>query len=428
MAWRIDEQLIRGEIDNRVHGRVTGRLWFVGREAPVILDLSGNAWRDIAGHLIRFTNPAPKVGPPDALDGFASEQRGVVGDITASRRVKVPDCPLDEVLRLVRAGKKFPWHWGNSLYLEWHGERNGRVVIESASYRIQIEPEASWRMSAAEERAQREANEGAGLESLERLAGAVAAAQSEAAGEDFAEETEEPAGAAEKRADEDQSRMDLLLDRVQARIERERAAGKEPDLERIMDEERARLRRERGEPEPAEPTPEDEAERAEWIAQMNAAAEAALDGTESGKTSDEEFRDQRWHPLVERCNALTHRLRDQIRARGWLGEDDIEEHPLRALVDGVMIGGGKLAGALGTVGDASEWPPDALIAGSALTRLKKARGHLRDAVAALDSADEQDLGESEWRREAREEIGEILAEVQRLIAEVRAVLKLSGEG
>jgi hypothetical protein len=421
MAWRMDEQLIRGEIDNRVRGRVTGRLWFVGREAPVTLDLAGNAWRDVAGHLIRFTNPAPKVGGPDGLKGFASEQRGVVGDITASRRVKVPDCSMDEVMRLVGEGKKFPWHWGNSLYLEWHGERNGRVVIESASYRLEIDPDASWRMSAAEERAQREANAGAGRESLERLAGAVAAEQAGAGEED------EPAGEAEKAADAEQARMDLLLDRVQARLQRARAAGEEPDLERIMDEERARLRRERGEPEPAPRTPEEEAERAEWIAEMNAAAEAALGEAEAEKAADEGFRDERWHPLVERCNALTHRLRDQIRVRGWLGDDDIEEHPLRALVDGVMIAGGKLAGTLGTVGDASEWPPDPLFAGSALTRLKNARGHLRDSLAGLDAADEQDLADAEWRREAREEIGEILAEVLRLIAEVRAVLKLSGE-
>ena len=43
MAWRIDENLLRGEIDNRTRGRVTGRLWFAGRPHPVELDLEGNA-------------------------------------------------------------------------------------------------------------------------------------------------------------------------------------------------------------------------------------------------------------------------------------------------------------------------------------------------------------------------------------------------
>jgi len=49
VAWRIDEFLVRGEIDNRVRGRVTGRLWFAGREDPVEIDLVGNGWRDVAG-------------------------------------------------------------------------------------------------------------------------------------------------------------------------------------------------------------------------------------------------------------------------------------------------------------------------------------------------------------------------------------------
>ena len=39
MAWRIDESVVRGEIDNRVEGRVTGRIWFVGLDEPVELEL-----------------------------------------------------------------------------------------------------------------------------------------------------------------------------------------------------------------------------------------------------------------------------------------------------------------------------------------------------------------------------------------------------
>lgn len=54
MAWRVDAHLIHGEIDNRIPGRVTGRLWFVGRGEPVVMGLQGNAWRDVAGHVLRF--------------------------------------------------------------------------------------------------------------------------------------------------------------------------------------------------------------------------------------------------------------------------------------------------------------------------------------------------------------------------------------
>lgn len=59
MAWRIEEQIVRGEIDNRTPGLVTGKLWLVGREEPINLKLEGNPWRDLAGHLLNFTNPDP---------------------------------------------------------------------------------------------------------------------------------------------------------------------------------------------------------------------------------------------------------------------------------------------------------------------------------------------------------------------------------
>ena len=49
MAWRIEDHIVRGEIDNRVRDRITGRIWFVGRDEPIELDLTGNAWRDVAG-------------------------------------------------------------------------------------------------------------------------------------------------------------------------------------------------------------------------------------------------------------------------------------------------------------------------------------------------------------------------------------------
>ena len=60
MAWRVDEHVVRGELDNRTWGRVRGRIWFLGMHAPVEIDLHGNPWRDLAGHRIEFTNPAPK--------------------------------------------------------------------------------------------------------------------------------------------------------------------------------------------------------------------------------------------------------------------------------------------------------------------------------------------------------------------------------
>lgn len=434
MAWRIDEQLIRGEIDNRTRGRVTGRLWFLGREEPVVLDLEGNAWRDVAGHVLRFTNPAPKAAEREGgLDGFATEQRGVVGDITASRKVKVPECSMDELMEYFKARKPFPWHWGNSLYLEWHSERNGRVVIESASYRIEIDPEAAWTMSETDEEEQRAANGQAMIAFMERLTGALDLSEvqitdlsEEEMDEDEEDDDDAPTSEAEARADSEQARMDLLLDRVLARMQRAREAGEEPDHERIMEEERDRLRRERGEPEPEPLTPEEEAEQAAWIDEMNAAAEEALADAKADAWMEDD--EERNHPLVARCVALESRFRKDCETRGWLREDESQEHPLRELSTGVMIAGGKLAGALNSLDDEDDWPPEALFAGSTLVRLKKARGHLRDALAGADAAAEQGLADAAWLAVARAEVVKLIAEVERLIAEVRAVLEAEGEG
>ena len=438
MAWRIDELVIKGEVDNRVRGRVTGRLWFAGRDEPVVLELEGNAWRDVAGHVLRFTNPEPRPPRPGELDGLATEQRGVVGDITASRKVKVPECTMDELMDYYEAKKPFPWHWGNSLYLEWHSRPNGRVVIESATYQLELDPEQTWTMGEAEEEEQRRANGRAMIDFMDRLVAGIDAAEraadttftadaDEATPDPDGEDDDAPTSPAEAEADAEAARMDLLLDRAMARMERDELEPEE--WERVMDEERARLRRERGEPEPEPLTPEEEAAQAEWIEEMNAAAEEALAEMEAEKwkNADGAPPEEHWHPLVERCNALSDQMRHALETHGWLTDADPREHPLRELCDGVMIASAKLAGALGSMEDDEDWPPEAIFAGSALVRLKKARGHLRDALAGLAAADEQALAEPVWRAAMRAETMAIVVEVERLITEVRAVLENDAE-
>jgi hypothetical protein len=409
MAWRIDESVVRGEIDSRVRGRVTGRIWFIGRDEPVVLDLEGNPHRELAGHVLRFSHENPK---PGKLDGFFSDQRGVVGDMTASRKVKVPEIPIEEVMRLAKAGQPWPWHWANSLYLEWFSERNGRVVIESSDYHIEISNEASWMMGEAEELAQREQNARALTGFMERLC-QVAAADSDDG--DFDEDA--PQSRAEAEADAEAAYMDRLMDRIQNRIERE-GLDEGLDYERIHDEERERLRREMGFPPDPEPTPEQEEERARWIEEMNAAADEALREMEAEIWKD--HREPKQPKLLERASELGIRLHHQIDE--WLPENISYEHPLMEIVDGVRIASAKIAGAIGCDENEREWPPDRLFAGDSLVRLKKARAALRDALRGIDSADEENLVTPEWRATARNEINAILAEVQRLIAELREVL------
>ena len=127
----------------------------VGRAEPVELDLAGNAWRDLAGRRLEFVNPEPN---PADLTGLGARQTGTVGDITASRKVKVPDIPMSQIGEYYAAKKKWTWHWGNSLYLEWFSTGNGRVVIESATFQLTISPDIAWDMTPAEEETQRGAN------------------------------------------------------------------------------------------------------------------------------------------------------------------------------------------------------------------------------------------------------------------------------
>ncbi len=149
MAFRIHESVVRGKIDNRVKGVVRGNIWVEGRDLPVVLELQGNAWPDLAGCLLTFTNPQKRI-PHQHLDSLQAIQRGGIGDLTASRKVRVFDVPLEEAFDMIRRKEKPPEHMANCLYLEWFSEANERVVIESVDYELKISaPE--WRMTPDEE-------------------------------------------------------------------------------------------------------------------------------------------------------------------------------------------------------------------------------------------------------------------------------------
>jgi hypothetical protein len=155
MAWRIDEAVIRGEIDNTVEGRTTGRIWLVGRKQPMVLNLEGDCWRDLAGTRLCFENPMPQTAPD--LSALDANQSGIVGDMTASRKSKVVTVNEEELHTLYQNQSEIPYEWKNTLYLEWFSEINGRVVIESAAYQLKIFPHV-WSMDEDAEEAQKLAN------------------------------------------------------------------------------------------------------------------------------------------------------------------------------------------------------------------------------------------------------------------------------
>jgi hypothetical protein len=121
MAWRISPYLIEGELDNTHLGEVTGWMRFAGMKETVTFELTGDFHRDIRGAKIRFTGDACKADPPagaqTAMEGFAAQQSGKVGDITAG----LP--PADYV---------------NYPYIEWYSDDNGRTLIELEPQQVTV--------------------------------------------------------------------------------------------------------------------------------------------------------------------------------------------------------------------------------------------------------------------------------------------------
>jgi hypothetical protein len=404
MAWRIDEAVVRGELDNRVRGRVTGNIWVAGRDEPVVLELEGNCWRDLAGRRLEFTNPQPK---PGDLAKLAALQRGAVGDITASRKVKVLEFPIEDLHLYYKTGKVMPWHWGNSLYLEWFSERNGRVVIETSSFDLRVVGESAWEMSEQEEEAQRQANGAAMTGFMERLAGAEGVTDREFVDDTPAEWDEKPQ--TEEEAEAQQARSDKLADRIEARMRRE---GETADYEQILEEELDRLDREEGRP---GPTLEQLAQQAEWIEDLNRAGEEAL----ANPDPEAEAEMRQVHPLVERVTEFSLQLRATAKAEGWHPEGASEEHPVCELLDATMIAGPKLAGAL----NGRSWPPAVDFCAHAIVRLKRARGYLEDALRAAESCHEERLIKPRHLGPILVELGDFIQDTDTLITELRERLQ-----
>jgi hypothetical protein len=168
VTCRIHESVVRGILDNRVQGIVTGRLWLAGRGSPVRMHLRGNCMSDLAGCELSFEHKNPGNLSPCAL---AVIQEGVVGELTASRKAKLFSIPPDEVREFYRRRQPIPTTWANQLYLEWFSDRNGRVILESPDFNLHVS-EHAWQMTGTEEKLQRQANVSALHEFMCRLVGA----------------------------------------------------------------------------------------------------------------------------------------------------------------------------------------------------------------------------------------------------------------
>jgi hypothetical protein len=361
MAWRIDEAVAHGEIDNTVEGHTTGRIWLAGREEPLILSLNGDCWRDLAGTRLQFENPAARsVADAEALD---IDQSGIVGDMTASRKNKVPTVSEEEFHELYQNRQEIPYEWRNTLYLEWFSEINGRVVIESADFILTISPH-EWEMDEDAEEAQKLAN----LNSMrDFMAQVIRRRDPEGPEPEILEELDEYAW--EERLKESDRLTDAYQEVLEKYMEDSDSEQKEAFvmgwdglLDALAERDEAG-----GEGYPEE----DKAYRLHNGDSEDSDDEDADEDDFGDAEEDGEFGDEDDHPLQSAAQELAMRAMDVIERDAGPGT------PSYLLITNLLQVSGKLAGALN--GRGSGYEPET---GFVLAVLKRCLNWLNEAMGA----------------------------------------------
>jgi hypothetical protein len=397
MAFRIHDSVVRGEIDNRAKGVVRGKIWVEGRAEPVVLELQGNAWPDLAGCRLTFTNPRKHVPQPE-LATLQSVQHGTIGDLTASRKVRVPAVPMEEFLKWPKEKGRPPSRWANCLYLEWFSEANGRVVIESADYHLEISP-PEWRMTP-EENAERARQAAAGMDDFIRKLTESIEHHQRGQKDPEAEWDEHDYEKFMKECDARTEKYGELLDKYGGSDEAEEKIAKEMGWDRELTEEEAEEERRR-------------------IEEINAITEAAAneplpepdphrEGIDWIRTADGDIR----HPLQHRCfesaMGMWHKY-DELNL-GKLEDKDLDQFVFEFQTTGV-----KLAGALDGFAEGHGCRDDAFT----VAYLKRALGHLHKAQAGLEAVARKNLLPETLVAEARKELFEIREGILKLMNQFR---------
>ena len=394
MAWRIHDSVIRGEIDNRTKGRVRGKLWLHGLDKPVRLDLEGNACPDLAGCLLKFKNPA-KTFPMRKKPKFNPLQRGRIGNLSASQKVRGFTIPAEEALAMIDRGEQPPERVANALYLEWFSEGNGRVVIESADFKLKISP-PEWRLTPAEEK-QRAADVEAGWQMFSKQLNDAVEKQTRGRKGPEAEWDEHDY---EKFLKESDARTDKYLelqekygdsDEAEAKIAKEMGwvpedmTDEEKEEERMSVDEINRICQEASN-EP-EPEPDPHREGIDWI-----------------RTKDGDLR----HPLQHRCFESAMKLWHQA---DKLGLRKSEDDDLQEFIFEFQTTGAKLAGALNGIARGRGFREGAFT----VAYLKRALDHLHKSQAGLEAVAPKKLLPEKMVAEARQELFEIREGILKLM-------------
>ena len=401
MAWRIEDAVAHGEIDNTVEGHTTGRIWLAGRDEQFILSLDGDCWRDLAGTRLQFENPAPHaVADSDALD---VDQAGIIGDMTASRKSKVPTVSEEEFHELYQNHQEIPHEWRNTLYLEWFSEINGRVVIETSDFALSISPH-EWAMDEDAEDAQKLAN----LNSMrDFMAQVIRRPDSDGPERELSEELDEFAW--EERLKESDRLTDAYQEVLEKYMEDSDSEQKEAFVmgwDGLLDA--LAERDEAGE----EDFPSGEMS-------YGAMEDIALD-FEDEDDDDDDFRDlddesfddddDDHHPLQAKAQELAMRAMDVIERDAGPGT------PSYQLITNLLQVSGKLAGAL--YGSGSNYQPET---GFVLAVLKRCLNWLNEAVGACQKL--MELERDPDQKAALEHIRSSAFEIRDSIVEMRRQLK-----
>lgn len=344
MAWRIDEAVIRGEIDNTVEGRTIGRVWLVGRDEPLELDLNGDCLRDLAGTRLTFVNPAPQV-QEDALT-LVSQQIGLIGDMTASRRCRVPDLMTPQP-----EGEEERHEWRNVLSLEWFSNTNGRVVIESDAFQLEISPH-EWSMDEDVEAAQQLSN----LHAMREFIGQVIQRrESEEANEVTSEmnefEWEERLKESDRLTDAYQEVLEKYMEDPDGERKEAFVMGWDGLLDAMADQEEEEQQGDFESPDFSDMGDEEE--------------------DEDGWMDTDDIEDEDSHPLQARAQEIA------LRAMDLMDRESKPDSPAHAVVSNLLQVTGKLAGALN--GRSSGYEPET---GYVLAVLKRCLSWLNEAVGA----------------------------------------------
>ncbi|WP_411827149.1 hypothetical protein [Luteolibacter sp. AS25] len=394
MAWRLDQTVEHGLIDNTVEGITTGKIWLVGRDEPLILSLNGDCWRDLAGTILEFENPKPSADP-EVLE-LDTDQTGIIGDITASRKARIPDLADDEIEDYEEQGKEIPFRWQHVLYIEWFGEINGRILIETVGFKLTIS-DASWEMDEDAEEAQKLANLSAMRDFLAQII-----RRSEPDGKKLRNARGVRIEMNEFEWEERLKESDRLSDAYQEVLEK---YMEDADSERkeafVMGWDGllgAMAEREEGGEEEDDFEEEDEDSSEEWR------------DDESGEEDDSEKEEYYKNPLQVKAHEIA------LRSCDLVGPENQKEGPEQRLVSNLIQVSTKLAAALHCQGTGFE--PET---GFVLAILKRCLNYINEAIGA--SGDLLDREEDQDQRAALEHLRADVFEVRDHILGLRQELK-----